>query len=468
MSTKLRINITFILSLIFFGIIVEYSAIVVFKRNFIEQRKIFGKTIIESIKKDLDFAISISNNEYLEKAVNDILRIPFIDFFEVYKGDRLVFKKGNIKNSVITVSDMNVLSINNSIITVKYILGLNISDFTISQRKFITGISFSIIFLILFTYLFLSFIITKFLEPVNHLVDAVKKLKGGEYKKINVKGTKELNLLIETYNNFVDNLKFKDEQLKNKIQELNEKIKEIQALQKMIINSEKLASIGTMAAGMAHEINNPLAGIKGTAEVLLYIDEVKDEKIRESLNAIIENSDRIAEIIKKLKGFSKITTGKEKVKIRYIIEDAISILSQSKKIPKNLKFKGNFNNSDAEILCNKNEIIQVFLNLIENSFDEIGENCEIEINIQEYVDKIEIIFCDNGKGIPDNIKDKIFDPFFTTKREKGTGLGLFICHKIITSHNGTIELIKKENKGACFKITYFKKEVQNGKENFNS
>ncbi len=467
MPTKIKLNLIFIFSLLLFGIIVEYFSVKIFKNSFIQQRKVFGETIMQTIKNDLDFAISISNLNYLNKTINKIIKIRFIDFFKVYKAGKLFYNKVKNQNSPIIITKEKFLTIGKVKYRIKYVLGLNLSDFKIAQKKFIKNISMIVLVLIFLTYLFLSFTISKILNPINYLIDAVKKLKSGEYKKINIKASKELELLINTYNNFVEALKIKDEQLKNKIEELNEKINEIQALQKIVVNSEKLATIGTMAAGMAHEINNPLAGIKGIVEVLLYVEEISDKKIRKYLYDIIDNCNRIAEIIKKLKGYSKITQDKRDFKIKNLISDAIDILKQSKKIPKDLQVKGNYSESDEVIYCNRNELIQLFLNLIENSFDANPNNCEIEININSYSDKIAILYCDNGPGIPENIKDRIFDPFFTTKSEKGTGLGLYICQKIVTENNGTIELVPT-NIGACFKITFFRKGENNDKKNINS
>ena len=464
MFTKTKLHITFILSLILFGAIVEYFAVGVFKTSFIEQRKVFGRAILKSIQNDINFAISISNKDYFDKTVNNIVTIKFIDSFNVYKADRLIFSKIIRRNSPVVISQIDLLPINNKLIEVKYEIGLNLSDFKISQKKFIESTLLIILILIVFIYTVITFIINRFLSPINHLVEAVRKLKAGKYKKINIKGSKELELLIDTYNNFVVNLKTKDEQLQSKIKELNEKIIEIQALQKIVINVEKLASIGTMAAGMAHEINNPLAGIKGIAEVLLYIEEIGDNNTKKSLKDIISNCDRIAEIIKKLKGFSKITDEKQYIMIKDLINDAVDILKQSKKIDRHEQLAGNFNVSNAKIFCNRNEIIQVFLNLIENSYDAIEKDCQITIDVFEFDEKIEILYKDNGKGIDETIKDKIFDPFFTTKREKGTGLGLFICHKIISTNNGEITLLESD-KGAFFKITFLKEGDTNAQKN---
>ncbi len=455
MSTKLKFNILFICSLIAFGIIVEYSAIIIFKKNFLQQRKIFGETILDSIKQDLNFSVAIANPEYFKKVTDNILKVKYVNFFKIYRADKLIFANIKKKDAPIIIEKIEILPVSIHPQAVKYVMGLNISDFKVAQEKFIKNISLTIILLIFIIYLIISFLINKFLSPINYLVEAVKKLKSGEYKKLNIKFSKEFYLLIETYNNFVENLQKKDEQLQNKIIELNNKITEIKALQKVIINTEKLASIGTMAAGMAHEINNPLAGIKGQAEIMLYIEDIKDSSLRKTFENIVVNCDRIADIIKRLKGFSKIIEEKNYYKIKDLINDAIDILTQSKKIGKDIEFKGNFSKTDTELYCNRNEIIQVFINLIENSYQACNKNCEIDIDVYKFEDRIEIYFKDNGKGIDKKIKNKIFDPFFTTKKEEGTGLGMYICHKIVNDNNGKIELIDSET-GACFKLTFIK------------
>ncbi len=455
MSTKLKFNLLFVCSLIIFGIIVEYYSILTFKKSFLNQRKISGQTILETVKNDLDFAVAISNYKILNKISDKILKINYINFLKIYKADKLIFSKIKNNNFSLLAEKIELLPPKDKPEVIKYIIGLNISDFKSAQQRFFENITITIILLIFLIYIIISISINKFLQPISHLIEAVRKLKSGEYKKINIKSSKEFHLLIDTYNNFVEALKAKDIQLQNKIDELNDKINEINALQKIIINAEKLASIGTMVAGMAHEINNPLSGIKGQAELMLYIDNVKDEKVRKVFYSIVENCDRIADIIKKLKGFSKLTNEKKYYKIRDIINDAIDILNQSKKVLEYVEFKGNYQSVNSEIFCNRNEVIQVFINLIENSFQACKGNCQITIDIFEDNDKIEILFKDNGAGIDENIKDNIFDPFFTTKKEDGTGLGLFICHKIIIENNGNIECVNSKE-GACFKITFVK------------
>lgn len=244
---------------------------------------------------------------------------------------------------------------------------------------------------------------------------------------------------------------------------VDKKTKQIEEINVQLRTSQKLEAIGTLASGVAHEINNPINGILNYGQVILDTD-TKDDNIKEYAEEIIRESNRIAEIVKNLLSFSR--NGKENYSYVHI-ED---ILSQTIKLIKTVLIHDRIelNISIAEnltkIKCHSQQIRQVLLNLLLNSQDALNEKFPIYnenkiINIRcTQMDRdgqkwLKVTIEDFGSGIPENVKDKIFDPFFTTKeRNKGTGLGLSISYGIVKDHNGKLEIESEVNNYTKFTL----------------
>lgn len=227
---------------------------------------------------------------------------------------------------------------------------------------------------------------------------------------------------------------------------------ELEASRLAQARSARLSSLGEMAAGMAHEINNPLAIIQGKSGVIRKIlssdyknfEEVKP-KVMESLFKIEETTQRIARIIRGLKTFARdgAKDPPQKIAIRSLVEDAFSVCQEKFK-SSGVEIRIDFHQlEDKEIECYNVELSQVFLNLLNNAFDAISKSqinkwIEIEV-IQSQPDRITFFVTDSGPGIPHEIAERIMDPFFTTKGVgKGTGLGLSISKGIIEKHGGIL------------------------------
>lgn len=213
-------------------------------------------------------------------------------------------------------------------------------------------------------------------------------------------------------------------------------------------SSSKLASLGEMAGGVAHEVNNPLAIILGKAAKLIQIMKTsseprKDEIVRD-LEKIMTGSERIAKIIKGLRAFSRSadTDPLQKAYVHDIIDDAISFCSARFK-DQGIDFKiGDL--PKIMISCRATQLAQVVLSMLNNSFDAIQPLKEkwIKIEVLPTLDnKVDIVITDSGGGIPKEIAEKLMQPFFTTKEVgKGTGLGLSVSRGIIHDHGGILTL----------------------------
>jgi two-component system, NtrC family, sensor kinase len=234
-------------------------------------------------------------------------------------------------------------------------------------------------------------------------------------------------------------------------------------LEQQLIRSEKLASLGTLVAGVAHEINNPLGIIAGYAEAL--IDRAGDATLRdlkefgdfpEYLETIHNEIFRCKGILNSLLGFSRPSSGTFRdIDINELIKEVILLVNhRAKKLRHNIELR--LNRNLPKIYADPGNLRQLFMNIIINSIYFTPSGGSIIVSAEKEgpeTDDITVSVSDTGSGIPNDIIGKIFDPFFTTKPVgEGTGLGLAICHKIVEAHSGTIDVESEPGRGTTFVI----------------
>jgi signal transduction histidine kinase/CHASE1-domain containing sensor protein/ActR/RegA family two-component response regulator len=238
--------------------------------------------------------------------------------------------------------------------------------------------------------------------------------------------------------------------------------RDLEAQRKVNQHHSKLAAIGELAAGVGHEINNPLTIIKGYLNVMLKKSHSKiglgEKELHEYLQKIDATSDRIANIVKGLRNFSRSDTST----IQKF--DAIEALKESVNLLKEI-YRSNGIDLVLEDNCqtkvylkgNRGRLEQVFINLLSNAKDAI-EDCEskkITVKTSLVDDGLEISFSDNGVGISEQVQEKIFDPFFTTKEvDKGTGIGLSLVHNFVKEFDGSIDVNSQINSGTTFVLNF--------------
>jgi signal transduction histidine kinase len=240
--------------------------------------------------------------------------------------------------------------------------------------------------------------------------------------------------------------------IKNK--KIKEALAQLQVTQAKLIQSEKMASLGMVTAGMAHEINNPMTFIFTGASILKKELNNADPEIIETIEDIIMGAERVSEIIESLQNFSRLDENNvKKINLHENIKSTLVILGSHARI-KNTTIKTHFDNNVKDIECFPASINQVIANIVANAIDAIKENTgQIDISTQNEKNFCKISIKDNGRGISEGDIKKIFDPFFTTKEVgKGTGLGLSISYNIIKKHNGSINVISGIGKGSTFII----------------
>ncbi|MDC3416263.1 ATP-binding protein [Aquibacillus salsiterrae] len=216
--------------------------------------------------------------------------------------------------------------------------------------------------------------------------------------------------------------------------------------ERLLRQSEKLALIGELSAGVVHEIKNPLTSIKGFLQ-LMQAGTIETKDYITILNSEIE---RIEHIANDLLGFAKPKEEMANLSIHQVLDEVVFLLNaQSKR--KNVYIYWQKKADDVEVLGDKSQLKQVFINLIKNAIEASFEDGVIDVSLEEQDSFVLIKVTDHGSGIPKHNLDKLGESFFTTKK-KGTGLGLMVSYKIINNHNGRIHIESEENKGTTFII----------------
>lgn len=244
---------------------------------------------------------------------------------------------------------------------------------------------------------------------------------------------------------------------------------ERKTLLEQLVRAEKLAAVGELIAGVAHEINNPLTGIMGLAELLTKEKKANlDEDIRKDFKSIYQASERIHKIVNNLLRFSHQEAPMRKnIPVSEHIDTVLKIRDYEMKV-RNIKVETNYQPDIPQIMADPSQLEQVFLNLIVNAeyaMLETGKGGTLTINVflqgeQPEQQKVVIEISDTGSGIPADVLPKMFNPFFTTKPVgKGTGLGLSVSYGIIKEHGGEISVSNRKEGGAVFTI---KLPVQRG------
>lgn len=403
---------------------------------------------------------------------------------------------------------LSILPINISNERWHIIMGLSIKSIKEAIRSLIIrNLTFGglIVLLGVIGSLFLSRSIS---GPIINLANAAKIISSGNLDhNVTIQSRDEVGLLGYSFNQMLDSLKRAEEQLKNYSQNLEKMVDErtaelkktlahLQNTQSQLLQSEKMASIGQLAAGVAHEINNPVGFVKsnlGTMneyrkDLMRLVDHyrtleatvVKDkdmqgngalqkaleniQKVKEEIdlsfilddysnviNESFEGMARVAKIVADLKDFAHVDKAElEHADLNKGIESTLNIVWNE------LKYKAEVIKDLGDIPpieCYPQRLNQVFMNILVNAAQSIENKGEIRITTRADNEHVEIRISDTGTGIPPDVLPKIFDPFFTTKDVgKGTGLGLNMAYNIIQKHKGTIDVESEAGKGTTFII----------------
>ncbi len=246
--------------------------------------------------------------------------------------------------------------------------------------------------------------------------------------------------------------------LQDRNAELQIALSEAKDLQAELIQSEKLAGIGTLAAGVAHEVSSPLFGILGLAEAIP--DEDERANIDKYAQEIVTYCQSIREIVVDLSSYSRNPRRHEdeQVNINACIEDAVRLVQRALKMD-GISIDMNLN-GDGRLYASNTELTQIFVNLIKNAVEAVRDERNdsggmVSVHTGQTIDQIWAKVSDNGVGIPDDARQQVFDPFYTTKPPgKGTGLGLNVAYRIVTKYRGTIQVESPDEGGTTFRVCF--------------
>ena len=249
----------------------------------------------------------------------------------------------------------------------------------------------------------------------------------------------------------MSDLKVTTEEVQRREQELREK-------QEQLVQAGKLATLGELTTGVAHELNNPLNNIGlfiGNVIDLIELGKGDPQRILRELHSAMQQVHKATEIISHLRTFGRAASvSRELVAINQVISRSLALMHEQLRL-RQIEVQLHFPDKDVIVIGNAIQLEQVFINLLTNARDAMTEVTRkaITISCTPQVDMVEISVCDTGPGIPIEWQQKIFDPFFTTKEVgAGTGLGLSITYGIIKEHQGTITVENAPNIGALFRI----------------
>jgi two-component system NtrC family sensor kinase len=307
-----------------------------------------------------------------------------------------------------------------------------------SWRRYLV---FSVVTALVPNLILVALIIRTISRPVRRLTEAAVEVAGGAYGSlVAIESNDEMGLLAASFNEMSRKMAADIEHLR----ELNEHL----------IRTEKLAAAGTLAAGVAHEVNNPLASISSLIQILQTRHNT-DTETSEMLRLISEQIARISQVLRDMMDFAR-TRQPERVPldINQILEASLRLASFDKSF-QSLRLTTRLDASAPVIHADRDQLQQVFLNLLLNARDAMPEGGElsVETHYDALAEEITVEIRDAGTGIAPEHSKHIFDPFFTTKPAgTGTGLGLAVCYGIITAHGGRIEVIPNDGRGTCVRV----------------
>ena len=317
--------------------------------------------------------------------------------------------------------------------------------------------------IVVFASIIIAFLLINILlNPIKELILGTTKIAAGDLSyRVPLTSSDELSDLAESFNSMAQDLKSHIDELNNEKQdllrlkmmleqrsrELEETLDKMQNIQEELLRSEKFATIGRLAASVAHELRNPLASLKNISYYLSKMGAFQDDKAKKMLDMLSSDVTRANRIITDLLDYSR---AKKLNSLEMFVDAFLDKALMNIALPENISVVKDFEHFKAVI--DPDKMTQVIINIVSNAKDAMPDGGTISVSCKKTANKFEIRISDTGIGMSENTKAHVFDPLFTTKL-KGIGLGLAIVKEIIDAHFGTIKASGIEGKGSEFVIT---------------
>jgi signal transduction histidine kinase len=307
---------------------------------------------------------------------------------------------------------------------------------------------------LLLTYVLLTYFIVR---PIDRLRLAAERLAAGRLRtSVPVQGAAEVARLAATFNEMAALLREDRAALQDRLEELERTTAELTAAQEQLVRSARLAAVGRLSAGVAHEIGNPLAAIRGLLD-LMQTGDLDPEEEEEFVGRIQREAERIHHTIRDLLDFSRNEPGQagrieNSADISEVVSDTIKLIDRQTRF-RDIDLALTLEDGLPRVRGDHERLRQLLLNLLFNAADALGEKGRIEVRASSGGDVVQLVVEDNGPGIDREIIEQVFDPFVTTKAPgQGTGLGLAVCHTIVERLGGSIEAANRKQGGAIFHV----------------
>ncbi|MDD5450866.1 MAG: ATP-binding protein [Desulfovibrionales bacterium] len=307
---------------------------------------------------------------------------------------------------------------------------LEISSLLERYQKLSLG---AIVFIVFFAAVSYSLVRRHIVKPLGQIEATTRKIANGDFSFVpEIKSHDEVGSCIETFNRMV---------------------KELKENQDMLVQTKKLASLGTLTSGVAHEINNPLNNISTSCQILIEeLDSSDKDYLRKLLRNISVQADKARDLVRNLLEFSREKVfAVDRVRLRELVEDSLELVQSD--LSSNVETSVQIADDIPDPMVDRSRLQQAFLNIILNAIHAMPDGGTLSVKARTEDGTVFIDISDTGVGIPPENLNKIFDPFFTTKEVgQGTGLGLSVSYGIVKKHGGRLTVKSKEGKGTIFTI----------------
>ncbi|MCS7316258.1 MAG: cache domain-containing protein [Bryobacterales bacterium] len=301
------------------------------------------------------------------------------------------------------------------------------------------------------------YIIGSITRPIGELVEATRKIAAGHFdQEVSVRASGELALLAESFNAMVASLRKMRSDLEEWGRTLEDKVRrrteELVAMHDRIAQAERLASLGKLSAGVAHEINNPLGAVLALTALTLE-DLDPNDPARENLEEVVRQAERCRNIVRGLLEFARQSEPHvEPLDLNRVLEETLALVARQSMFF-NIAVVKELDPDLPRVMGDRSQLQQVFMNLLLNAVQAMEEKGTITLVSRKVDGFVEVSITDTGCGIPPDKLGRIFDPFFTTKPSgKGVGLGLSIAYGIVTKHGGDIRVESEVGRGSTFTV----------------